>query len=410
MALSKKSIIPFLILLVGIAIFAGLRATRPQTQTTQVQERIWRVQVQEARPETLSPTLTLYGQVETPNLLNAAAPNSAIVKGVWVKEGEFVEQGRLLIELDERDFLPRLEQSKAEVLGLEAELESETNRHQANLQSLEHETDLLAISRAEVRRAQRLKKQKLGSDSALDIARQEAARQALVVTSRKFEIADHEARLQRLQSRLQRAEASLKEATLDYERSRMVAPFDGVIAAVEVAPGDRVRESDVLLQMYALDSLEVRARIPSAYQEELQKVLRYGQPPRGTARFGGMSIRLRMDRISGEADPSGVDGLFRIVEGGDSLRLGQVGKFQIKRPEKTNAIAVPYQALYGGNRIYVLKQGRMRGIEVEPLGQYIGQDDEEWLLIRSEALQEGDLVVMTHLPNAIDGLRAEVVQ
>jgi multidrug efflux pump subunit AcrA (membrane-fusion protein) len=358
----------------------------------------------------LSPTLTLYGQVETPSMLNAAAPGSAIVRDVRVKEGEFVAQGQLLIELDERDFIPRLQQNRADVAELEAELESENNRHRSNLQSLEHEKDLLGIARAEVKRAQRLKKQKLGSDSALDIARQEAARQALSMTSRQFEIADHEARLQRLASRLQRARASLEESSLDYERSRLVAPFDGIVAGVEVAPGDRVRESDILLKMYALDSLEVRARIPSAYQEELQNVLRNGQPPIGTARLGGVDIRLRLERISGEADPSGVDGLFRIVEGGEYLRLGQVGKFQLQRPAKMNSIAVPYQALYGGDRIYILEQGRMRGIEVDPLGQYIGQGDEEWLLIRSETLNRGDLVVMTHLPNAIDGLRAEVVQ
>lgn len=407
---SKKIVIPIVILLVGIAIFTGLRATRPQPQAAQVQERVWRVRVQEAHPQTLSPSLTLYGQVETPNLLRAAAPKSAAVKKVRVKEGERVKRGQLLIELDERDFTPRLQRSTAEVAELEAEIESERYRHQSNLQSLQYEKELLNIARTEVQRAQRLKKQQLGSDTALDVARQEAARQALVVTDRQFEIADHEARLQRLQSRLQRARASLEEARLDYERSRLVAPFKGIISAVEVAPGDRVRESDVLLQMYASGSLEVRARIPGAFQEELQDALREGKPPTATARMGGMRIRLRLDRISGEADPSGVDGLFRIIEGGDSLRLGQVGKFRLQRPAKTNAIAVPYQALYGSNRIYVLEQGRMQGLEIEPLGQYLGERGSEWLLIRSASLHKGDRIVMTHLPNAVDGLRAEAVQ
>jgi HlyD family secretion protein len=409
-ALSKKRVVPFLILLIGIAVFTGLRATRPQTQVTQAQERIWRVQVQQAHPQTRSPTLTLYGLVETPRLLNAAAPNSAVVKQVLVKEGEFVERGQFLIELDERDFRPRLQRSAAEVAELEAEIQSESNRHRSNLQSLKHEMELLSIAKAEVQRAQRLKTQKLGSDTALDAARQTAARQALAVTSRQFEIADHEARLQRLQSRLKRARASLVESTLDYERSRLLAPFDGVISAVEVAPGDRVRESDVLLKMYALDSLEVRARLPSTFQEELQDALREGAPPTGTARLGGRSIRLRLDRISGEADPGGVDGLFRVIEGGDSLRLGQVAKFRLQRPAKENAVAVPYQALYGGNRIYVLENGRLRGMEIEPLGQYLGRSAEEWLLIRSASLHKGDRVVMTHLPNAVDGLRAEAVQ
>jgi hypothetical protein len=51
----------------------------------------------------------------------------------------------------------------------------------------------------------------------------------------------------------------------------------------------------------------------------------------------------------------------------------------------------------------------MVGINVESLGGRIGDDGKEMLLVRSPQLTAGDLIVTTHMPNAIDGLRVETV-
>ncbi len=363
------------------------------------------MEVQEVVPRTLTPTLTLYGQVETPKRLKAAAPAASIVSDVLVKEGDRVTEHQLLVRLDERDFLPRLRQARAEVEELRALIASEDNRYQSDQRALRHEEELLALARAEVERNKALQKRQLGAESALDRARQDAARQALTVTSRRYSIDDHQARLEQLKARLIRAEAQLQEAELAYERSSLRAPYDGIVASVAVTAGDRVMQSDILLQMYAVHDLEVRARIPAPYQEELLRAQSAGQRLIGNAERGDGQITLRLDRISGQASPSGVDGLFRIDQGASLLRTGQVLRFQLQRPAQQNAVAVPYQAVYGGNRIYKLVEGRMEGIRVEPLGSYF--DGEEKLLVRGEALQAGDRIVITHLPNAISGLRAE---
>jgi hypothetical protein len=84
-------------------------------------------------------------------------------------------------------------------------------------------------------------------------------------------------------------------------------------------------------------------------------------------------------------------------------------QFQLRRPEREDAVALPYQALYGDDRVYLLEDGRMRGIRVEALGSYVTETGEERLLVRGEAIAEGDRVVTTHLPNAVTGLRAEAV-
>ncbi|MEN8130914.1 MAG: biotin/lipoyl-binding protein [Pseudomonadota bacterium] len=411
MTINKKIILPILILIVGVIGFAGLRMSKPQQAPASIEERVWRVQVMEAIPRTLAPTLTLYGQVETPDMFKAASPGDAVVSQMHVREGQRVDQGRLLMSLDERDFLPALEQAQAEVEELKAQTASELTRHQSDLKSLEQERQVVRLAQASVQRNERLKQQNLGSDSAVDEARQNAVQQALKVTARQYSIDDHAARLKQLQARLKKAQARLQDAELDFERSRVISPFPGVVSKVLVAKGDRVKTAETLLEMYSLDDMEVRARIPAPYKRELRASLNEQQPVYGfTDRQGAENPRLRLDRFSGQADPSGIDGLFGFEAGAKSVRVGEMLRFQIERPARRNVVAVPYRSIYGSNRLYLMDDDRMKGIEVEVLGSYIGDKDEERLLVASEQIKPGDRIVVTHLPNAISGLRVEAVQ
>ena len=119
---------------------------------------------------------------------------------------------------------------------------------------------------------------------------------------------------------------------------------------------------------------------------------------------------MTLARLAGEADASGLEALFRIDHGSQWLRVGQVLDFSIGRLPQDHVIPVPYQAVYGGGRIYRLHDGRMRGMRVEALGGFIEPTGEERLLVRAPDLKNGDLLVLTHLPNAIEGLRIEAVE
>ncbi len=410
MTVNKKIVLPILILIVGVIGFAGLRMSKPQQAPASIEERVWRVQVMKATPRTLAPTLTLYGQVETPDMFKAASPGDAVVSQMHVREGQQVAQGRLLMRLDERDFLPALEQAQAEVEELMAQTASELTRYQSDLKSLEQERQVLRLAQASVQRNERLKKQKLGSDSSVDEARQNAVQQALKVTARRYSIDDHAARLKQLQARLKKTQARLQDAELDFERSRVISPFPGVVSKVLVAKGDRVKTAETLLEMYALDDMEVRARIPAPYKRELRAGLNEQRPVYGFTDQGFENPRLRLDRFSGQADPSGIDGLFGFESGAEVVRVGEMLRFQILRPPRQDVVAVPYRSIYGSNRLYLMDDDRMKGIEVQVLGSYFGNKDEERLLVASEQIKAGDRIVVTHLPNAITGLRVEAVQ
>jgi HlyD family secretion protein len=405
-----KFLLPVLILAVGLGVFQYLKQTRPERPPAEIVERIWRIEAETVEPRRLSPGLELYGSVQAPDLLRAAASAQARVARVLVREGDRVEAGQLLVELDPRDFSFRLVQARAQIEELEAQVESERTGHETDLAALEQERKLLAIAQDGVERASQLTKQRVGSQTDLDTAEQELARQALAVSNREMSIADFPARQRALAARLSSARARLEEIALELERAPVVAPYDAVIAKVSVTAGDQVRKDDVLLTLYAIDSLEVRARIPAPFQAELTASLQdEGRLP-ATATIGELSLKLSLERLAGEASASGIDGLFDVEDEAGLLRAGQMISLRLDRPPQDDAVAAPFGAVYGGDRVYKLVDGRMKGVAVRSLGSWFTETGEERLLVQAPDLAAGDRLIVTHMPNAIDGLRVETVQ
>lgn len=208
---------------------------------------------------------------------------------------------------------------------------------------------------------------------------------------------------------MQKAAAGLAEAELDLERSQVKAPYAGRVASVEAAEGNQVSINQQLLSLYDPATLELRARIPMPFLNELEQSRNSGYPLTGTAEGYPAGLQLRLVRLAGEADPSGIDALFAIGQEGDRLRLGQMLKFTLRRAIQQAVLAVPYSVLYGNDRAYKLVDGRLQGLRLENLGSFVATDGSERLLIRSTQLQAGDALVITHLPNAVEGLRVEAV-
>ena len=62
------------------------------------------------------------------------------------------------------------------------------------------------------------------------------------------------------------------------------------------------------------------------------------------------------------------------------------------------------------NRIYKLVDGRMKAVIVERIGEQSTTNGYSEILVRSPDLQKNDQVIITQLPNAMDGLKVRVSQ
>ena len=389
----RKFLLPIVIVVVALGGFAILKASRPAPPPMEAKERVWRVEAQRVETSYHHPEFTLYGRIEAPDRWRAAAPVAGRIGQVLVRDGALVEAGQPLLAMDPRDLEPRLTQARAD-------LEREQIRYRQDLQALEREQELVVLGEAKVRRAERLTSDRLGSERDLDQAREELARARLALMQREQAVAEHPARLAQAQARL-------AEAERDWQRASVVAPFAARVGRVEVAAGDQVGGGQTLLTLLPLDGLYLKARVPNRHVPLLQQSLTRDEPLYATLEHAGQGHTARLERLGGEAELRGVDAWLSL-NADLSIAVGTLASATLRGP-KLEAVALPFSALHGGERVYLVEEGRLRGVSVTLLGERRNGGQVEMLVASSEALQDGVLVMTSHLPNAIDGLRVEAV-
>jgi RND family efflux transporter MFP subunit len=383
--------LPALPVLLGIGGFVLLKASAPKPPAAEPRERAWRVDTVAAVSAAHRPVLRLYGRIEAPDRVRAAAPVAGRLLEVRVRDGDRVVAGDVLARLDPRDLEPRLAQARAE-------LEKEKLKERHDREALEQEQEILRLAQNAVTRADKVQAQRFGSESSVDEARQQLARARLAVTLREQAIAEHPARLAVLQ-------AKLDEAERDAVRGEVVAPFAARIARVDAAAGDQLQPNQAILTLYPVDRLYARAKVPNSRSDELRAALAAGERLRARGEYAGRPVEATLERLAGEAEARGVDALLRLSAETD-VPLGAFVDLALERPVARDTLALPFAALHGGNRIFVVREGRLSGVAVERVGE-LDTADGGRALVRAPGLGAGTLVVVTHLPNAVDGLKVE---
>jgi len=405
-----KILLPIIVIALALASMNYLVNSKAARKQPELHEKVWQVEVINARRQTLSPGITLYGRVESPEQLKAAAPGAGIVKQVLVRSGDTVKKGDTLVRLDQRDFESQLIQAKSELMDIQSQADELKIRHRSNQSSLATEKQLLQLAEEDVERMRKLRNQNLGADSALSEARAALGRQQLSVQNRQFEVESFPARLQMLEAKKSKFGVELKNAKLMIERSKVVAPFDAVINSAPVSVGDRVAIGQTLVSLYPIQSLEIRALIPFRYVADIQAAMSKMQIPVAQWRHQDETVSFKLSRLSGDAKPSGRDAYFDTGEASQTLRPGELLSLNLSLPPESDVFAIPFQAIYGNSRIFLLRDDRLMGIDVESIGQFYRANKGTQLLIRSAQINDGDAIVITHLPNAITGLKVSTVE
>jgi RND family efflux transporter MFP subunit len=194
---------------------------------------------------------------------------SGIVKDAPVKEGEVVRAGQALMVMDT------------------PELQFAVNEAQAGLRAAQAE--------AEIRRNEIIKKYRINYRK----LRVEILRQS--VPHEVIEMAD--ASVQRAQASVEIAEARLAQGTL-------TAPFDGILTALHVMPGEFVASDQAVLTLATLDSLQIETT--DLREGDIAKV-QIGDPADIFIEALGKNISGRVIRISPRAETVGGDIVFRVT-------------------------------------------------------------------------------------------------
>ena len=400
-----KFILPLLIVAFGAGIFVYLNSGKSESPPLEQRSRPPIVSVQTIEKGSVAPTVRLFGQVETPSLVTLTAGIEADVTHVRVREGNRVEHGQVLVELDRLDSELAVLQRQADVAEIRAQLDSDSKRHAADLNALASEKILLEIARKEVERAQKLMNNRAGTAANLDIVLKAEQRQLLAMTLRRQSIDDFSSRQQLWQARLDKAEAALQSAMRDLARSRVAAPFAGRVVQVTVSPGERVQRGRQLLQMYDDTQLEIRTQVPNRYVTQLKQALNADLPIRAQVYETGTEVLL--DRVAASVDrgQGGVDAFFRTDQ--PLPELGRTLELELQLQPIADAVLLDTDALYGSNRVYLVRDQQLHSMPIQQLGER-RVAGERLLVIDGAGFDNGDQILSSRLPQAIDGLAVKV--
>lgn len=407
-----KRFLPLLVLAIAIGVAFLLIKTKPKAQPVVVAEKAWLVAVETVQKRTLAPSFTLYGRIESLWHSDLTAGVSADVVNIEVVDGSRVQKGDLLLTLDNRDTTLLVAQREAELEEITAKIRSEQSRHQANLKALPSEKRLLELTQAEVSRLQGLVRKKVSAQSQLDTARQSLERQAIALSARQQLVIEHKARMAELNANMARAEALRDQAKIELSRTSLLAPFNGVITSVNVSPGKNVRVGQSLVQLYDEDALIIKGQVPNRYLGMINQALNSGQSVVLQGELDQHEIKASLLNLSGQTNSGtgGVEGIFKIESQLPNVQHGRFVHMNLVLPEQQGLIAVPHESVYGTNKVYVAdSENRMRARKVQRIGE-IKQGDSSRTLIRSTELEQGDKLLVTQLPNAVDGLLIRVAE
>lgn len=399
-------------IIIGIALLVvvALVMTRPDNEPKVRQERAWAVDVIEVEPQAVSPTLELFGQVQSPQDAELSAGIEAVVLDMPVRDGVSVREDDVLLVLDDRDARLSLQQAAADLREAEAQRRFARIRISRSEQAFKKEQELLRISEQRATRAEELFSEGLLSTADRETAAENLARQQLALNQAELAFEENKVKLLELDARIARITAQRDAAQIDLERTQVRAPFDGVISDLQVSEGDRVRVGDTLMRLQNPAAIEIRAQLPARIARSIRESLQEGAAIGASIEADDRQLPGQLLRVSGQtsAGSGGVDSFISVAGGVNpgmtGLRLGSTVRVLLQLPEQNNVIAVPAEAIYGNDRLYKLNGDRMLMVDIERVGERALADGRTEVLVRTPQLARKEKIIVTKLANAADGL------
>ncbi len=291
-----------ILLLIGIC--GGCAEDNPATQQTSDQPppQPVAVSVIQLQLQTLQARVSSFGAIEALEEVNVAAELSGTVQAVHVNEGDRIEAGQLLLELDAQKRELALQQASRQVEQTKAALEE---------------------SRLKLERRRNLAEKETISQEILDNA--------------QLSVDSSSAAYQQSLAALQLAERELQD-------TRIISPTDGVVEIRAVEPGEPVQAGASLITLQAVATLRVQTWVSEIDVSYLRpgseaKVYPTSMPNR--------TFTARIEWVGVNADPATGNFPVKLIldEGLDILRPGMTVSVEMQAEEITGALILPEEAL-----------------------------------------------------------------
>ena len=244
---------------------------------------VFRVAAESERVEEQSP-----GTIRAKNETSISARITARILSITVRSGDSVEEGQMLVTLDDRDLQARLRQAEESLRAVEARLENA----QAEFERVEEQFESGVVAK-----------------SALD--------QAL-------------ANVRSLEAETTRARRAVDESQTTLSYAMIEAPISGRVVDRFAEPGDLVSPGVPILRLYDPESLRLEADV----RESLATTLKRGDELRVFIDALESQYDVVVDEIVPQSDPASRSFIVKVaLPDAENLYPGMFGRLLIPRGE-----------------------------------------------------------------------------
>jgi HlyD family secretion protein len=405
--MKQNRFLVLIVLAVAVILIAASFTHKPEIE----------VRVEPAVTESIRNTISTNGKVEAADNFEAHAAAPAIVKRVYVHEGEQVKAGQLLVQLDDAEARASEAHALAQLRAADADI-SAIRRGGTQDEVITSEA-ALSKAKAELDSAQRnadaMKKLfERGSASAGEVREAETKLQ-----SAKTEVAAIERKQsQRYSSpEISKVRAEASDARAAYEAAQELlsnlnirAPRAGTVYSVPLRQGSFANPGDLLVQVAQLSKMQVRAFVD---EPEIGK-LAVGE--KATVNWDALPGRTwdgTVTRVPSTVVTRGTRNVGEVVcsiDNSDLKLLPNVNvNVMITTAKQDNALTVSREAIYlenGKKFVYLVANGKLKRQPVQTGISSLTRTEIK------EGLQPGEKVAVaaTNSQNLADGAPAKIVE
>ncbi|KPG97051.1 efflux RND transporter periplasmic adaptor subunit [Pseudomonas sp. RIT-PI-r] len=184
-------------------------------------------------------SVTALGTLQPRRYVDVGAQASGQIRKIHVEVGDVVKQGQLLVEIDPSTQKAKLDASQFSIENLKAQLQEQQSQHELARQKYQRQQNLAAGG---------------------------ATREEDVQTARA-ELKATQARIDMFRAQIRQAEASLRSDQAELGYTRIYAPMEGTVVALDAREGQTLnaqQQTPLILRIAKLSPMTVWAEVSEA--------------------------------------------------------------------------------------------------------------------------------------------------
>ena len=410
-------VLPAIIVLLAVLLAFWMVSTKEVIAPQPPKQRVYSVHGMQVNAQTHQPIQQLFSSLSTLKIQNLVAFSRGEVQQTSFDSGQWAQTGDVLIAFNQQDVNLTLDLARASLQEASAELSRTAVNQKSLTNQLADQKKLLALRKQQFEREKALSKGEFSTQNALESAEQAYLQQRLVINSVEEQVASLSINQQLAKARKQRAQSELQRAQLEQQRSTYEADRPLLVIKNNTKAGTTFAVGTQLMQTLALEDFEVEAALVTDQAQPLLDALNEGKKLQASIQYLGANLSFELHSIKGDAQAGSLVGVFKPTDIHQPhlkhLRLGMSLPLNLALPSMDEVFAVPFSSLYGRDTVYAVVSGALKKISVRYLGTVMApkqaKKDKYWALLQLPSGMDQITLATTHLPNASEGLRVNVI-